>query len=673
MRWSDLSPQHELGFGAWVTSFVLLLTPTATLGLLAARTESLPIAVGAGVQALFLLVFLRAHPVWRPPISVSIVVLYLVAVLWAWIPLRQSTDWAPPLAQGLLLLIGVGLFAVHDLFRTGAEPLRQALRWTRRLTSRRHWPEQVADCRTLPEVAHLRGAIRDEPGPVLALLSDRRPQVQTAALGALEYRPHWRPGEAELVLKIGWESEEPAVRAAAAYALAGVGTAELVAGLADFLRDPVPEVRRAAAEALMWDADARWPFARDGVREALADPALYDDRAMFAGIGRLPAAAVADLITWSAEHPPLAGRAILTLVEHYHADLLAAERPELGAELSAKMLDNETSPALRVEIAALLREHHLLTADMLDRLTNLDQPAPIRLFAAELMLRINPHDPDGVDVLRGLARQPNRELAVRVAAVLQSVLGWDMGLPEGELPQPNSKEAADITRRVLAWANGVTGMTQDVLRPTPGPRAGLAGGSRHAMYGFGSRSSVPGLPTRPPSRMVMEESAMPPEQSSLIPDQPSLIPDQSSQLPERPEPPPTTRSAPPPVRQAPPPVPTRRDVAAPSRHSQPEFHIDEAPPPPTTRHSQPELHIDEGIQLDGAIQSEEEVSEDPGHTDVSIGESSLFSAGPEVSVGESSLFSAHPDMPIGESSMLPHDEVPPPPKPPRRPGSSAVL
>ena len=44
------------------------------------------------------------------------------------------------------------------------------------------------------------------------------------------------------------------------------------------------------------------------------------------------------------------------------------------------MLDNETPPA-RASNWPLLREHHLLTADLLDRLTNLDQPAPIRLCA----------------------------------------------------------------------------------------------------------------------------------------------------------------------------------------------------------------------------------------------------------------------------------------------------
>ena len=121
--------------------------------------------------------------------------------------------------------------------------------------------------------------------------------------------------------------------------------------------------------------------------------------------GRLPPAAFADLVTWSEEHAPLAHRAIHTLVEQYHRGLNDNDQPELGSQLAAMMLDATVSPALRVELAALLRDHHLLTPDLLDRLTNMDQPGPIRLFAAEQMLRVNPHDPDGVDVLRGLARQ----------------------------------------------------------------------------------------------------------------------------------------------------------------------------------------------------------------------------------------------------------------------------
>jgi hypothetical protein len=353
---------------------------------------------------------------------------------------------------------------------------------------------QLADCRGLPEVAALREAVLDEVRPVLALLADPRPEVRCAALGALEYRPHWRPGEAELVLKTARESPEPAVRAAAAYALAAVDTADLIGGLAALLRDPAAEVRAAAGEALLWNAEARWPFAREGVRAALADPKLADDGPLFA-TGRVPAAAVADLVTWAEEHAPLAPRAIQTLIEQYHRDLTDGNRPELGSRLAAMMLDPAWAPVLRVELAALLRDHNLLSADLLDRLTNMDQPGPIRLFAAEQMLRVNPHDPDGVHVLRGLARQPNREMALAVAGVLQNVLGMELGLPPGELPPPNSKVAADVARRVLMWANGAS---PDMVRPTPGPLPGLRGGSR-MMSGLAPRSTSGGIPTVPPT------------------------------------------------------------------------------------------------------------------------------------------------------------------------------
>ncbi len=299
-----------------------------------------------------------------------------------------------------------------------------------------------------------------------------------------------------MVLKTARESAEPAVRAAAAYAMAGVGSADLIAGLARLLRDPAAEVRAAAAEALLWNADARWPFAREGVREALADPRFAAEGPLFAS-GRLPAAAMADLVTWAEEHAPLAPRAILTLVEQHHRDLTDSDRPELGSRLAATMLDTHAPPALRVELAALLRDHNLLSVDLLDRLTNMDQPGPIRLFAAEQMLRINPHDPDGVDVLRGLARQPNREMALSVASVLQNVLGVDLGLPPGELPPTNSKLAADVTRRVLLWANGAN---PDLLRPTPGPSAGLKGAPRSAMFG----ARVP--PTPYPSTLPPDDA-----------------------------------------------------------------------------------------------------------------------------------------------------------------------
>lgn len=499
MRWSDHHGRDRIGLVAWLLSLGLLLLPTGLLGALAARYQSAPLVAGVGVQALFALVFFRAHPVWRPPASTSVVTLYIIALAWAYVPLRGTTDWAVYLAQGVLLLGAVLLIAAHDLNRIGAEPLRRANKWGRRIASRTDWPAQVADCRMIPEAVALRSAVREEASPALALLSDPRPQVQAAALGALEYRSHWRPGEAELVLRAAQKSEEPGVRVAAAYALAGVDTAELVEGLAGFLRDPAPEVRRAAAEALLWDGERRWALARDAVRGAMADPKQAADGPLFEGTVRLPAAAVCDLTLWASEAPPLSVRAILTLVEQYHCGLTDPERPELGSELVAMMLSQETPPGLRVELAALLRDHHLLTPDVLDRLTNLDQPGPIRLFAAEVMLRANPNDPDGIDVLRGLARQPNREMAVAVAGILQNVLGLELGMPTtGELPVPTSKLAAEVARRVLAWANGAT---PDMLRPpTPGPMPGLAG-SRPPFPGL-QVTTIPPLPEPRPKGVV---------------------------------------------------------------------------------------------------------------------------------------------------------------------------
>ncbi|MFO0824934.1 MAG: HEAT repeat domain-containing protein [Gemmataceae bacterium] len=518
MRSSQRSQPQKLGGLAQAFSFFILLFPAVVLGLLASHADSLIVAIGAGVQTAFLLFFLRAHPVWQPPISVMVVVLYLIACVWAWYPLQGSTDWAANLAQGSLLLGAVGLFAIHDLTRTGAEPLRRANRWKRRILTRRGWPADLADCRTVPEAVGLRYAMQMEPAPALSLLSDPRQEVQAAALGALEYQARWREGEAEMVMRHAHKHPEPSIRAAAVYALAGVQPAELVTELAGFLRDPAPEVRLAAAESLMWNADARWPFVREIVKDTLADPKLVKDGPLFTTAGRLPAAAIADLITWSAEHPPLARRAILTVIEHFHGDLLNAERPELANEIATMMLNNDTPPALRVELAGLLREHHMLTPDLLDRLTNMNQPAPMRLFAAEQMLRLNPHDPDGVDVLRGLARQPNRELSLQVAAVLQNVLGLELGLPSGEV-QPQSKQAADVARRVLAWANGATA---EALNSTPGPRPGLPAGSRPKLPGVGSRPGGPGLvPASAGSRPrpnPLDESMLPPSDGSLSDD-----------------------------------------------------------------------------------------------------------------------------------------------------------
>src|SRR5262245_7809624 len=208
MAWSSLAPRRELGFSGWVVSLSLLALPGALLGWFAYRTQLPPLAVGAVVQGVFCVLFMRAHPVWRPPVSASLAVLYLIALVWLYLPTRGTTDWVIHVGQSVLLVFAVVLVALHDLTRTGAEPLRRANKWCARIAGRNHWPMQLADCRTLPEVVALRDAVRDEVRPVLVLLSDPRPEVQCAALGALEYRPQWQPGEAELVLKIARDSDE---------------------------------------------------------------------------------------------------------------------------------------------------------------------------------------------------------------------------------------------------------------------------------------------------------------------------------------------------------------------------------------------------------------------------------------------------------------------------------
>ena len=41
---------------------------------------------------------------------------------------------------------------------------------------------------------------------------------------------------------------------------------------------------------------------------------------------------------------------------------------------------------------------------------------------------------------------------------------------QGQPPAANSKQAADVVRRVMGWANGAA---PEVIHPTPGPRPGL--------------------------------------------------------------------------------------------------------------------------------------------------------------------------------------------------------
>jgi len=68
------------------------------------------------------------------------------------------------------------------------------------------------------------------------------------------------------------------------------------------------------------------------------------------------------------------------------------------------------------------------------------------------LLNGTPH-PQAVATLYDVARLPNREIALATAAVVQRSLNVDLGLPSDQpIPPVNSRQAAEVTRRVMLWA-----------------------------------------------------------------------------------------------------------------------------------------------------------------------------------------------------------------------------
>jgi hypothetical protein len=465
---------------ARVVSWILLLTPSAILGLAAMRYFSVVLAAGAAAAFVGGLLFSWHRAAWRPPVSAAIVVLYLVALGWLWAFTWSEPDGFARASRGLFLVVAVGMLVRHDLLRTGVGPRRQAVALCRQIRGRSRWPQEPEAVAVLPEVRALRDATRDDPGPVIELLADRRPEVRAAGFAALRGRPYWRPAEAAAVMAAVRKAEEPGVRVVGVSALTGASDPGTLAALAGYLRDPVPAVREAAAEALLVAGPDHWPVVRELVREAMADPALAADGPLPGASGRLPAVAVCDLTGWAGEGDPLSERSIRTLIDHYAVVLRAGTQPGLATELGRAVIDPNTPPALRVEVAGLLRGLEQIPTELLDRMTDVDQPSPIRLMAAEILLAADPQNPDAVDVLRGLGRQSNRETAMAVARLLQTYLGMDMGLPDEQVAA-NSKAAAEAARAVFQWATG---------RPAPPPpaEAGSAWVTRPV-----SRPALPGL------------------------------------------------------------------------------------------------------------------------------------------------------------------------------------
>ena len=491
-------PQHSTPGATrsgWIVSIVVLAIPGMVLGLAAFQYQSMLLAIGTVSAVLGACLFARCPQVWRPPVSACVIGLYVIALGWLWVATRVEADAFARACRGLLILMTLAMFIVHDLIRTGVEPRRIARKISQRISSRSRWPNQISEIEHLPDVVRLKMAVRDDPTLILHLLSDRRIEVQAAALFALQDRSHWRWDEGSVVLGVARKAYSPEVRALAASALAASDHADLISGMCELLKDPNPDVRNATLRALLNGGETRWASVRLHIRATLCDPAMAKDGALPLNEIHLPPVAICDLTGWATETPPLAERSVQSLLKHYHARLKNQDDPSLASELGGQITEEQTPAVLRVELAHLLQKHGALTQELLDRMTDPDQPSAIRLLAVTILLEGDPTDAAALDVLRGLGRQTNRDTAVAIARILQKHLGMEFGVPAPGVPLA-IKQTAEITQRVQRWAlTKTSSSTWDedglpLLGPPDGDEASIMFGLSGSTSG---PASVPGI------------------------------------------------------------------------------------------------------------------------------------------------------------------------------------
>jgi HEAT repeat protein len=427
--------------------------------------EGQVLLLGAAFQALICSAGLVALQYRRRNIGPLMLLLYGIAFAWLQLGTTGVVDWYAHLVQALLLVIPLGFFAVQTLRDIGAPALRRARLLAGRLAARRDWPADLDACRSLPEVKALREALYLDAAPALELLTHARPQVRIAALAALDFRKYWRPGQAEVVLELALRAEEPAIRAGALSALANIEDRALIESLAEFLRDPSPQVRRAATEALLWDTERRWIWIRHAVRRSLGDPLCQDDGPLNLAGSLLTGEAVDDVTAWASEKGLLGMRAAITLGAHYARALNESPEPDLVLTLKEQLADPHAAPVLRMELARLMHTHNLMEKELQFKLLDPANPAPLRLIAVEALLAQG----DSIEArsaLRELARLPNREIALATADVVQRRLKVELGLVNGQpLPPVHSRQATEVSRRVRSWA-----AQYDLAEePPPGP------------------------------------------------------------------------------------------------------------------------------------------------------------------------------------------------------------
>jgi hypothetical protein len=453
----------------------ILVIPVTLLALASARATGehrLLLALGALFQGLAFVLALVTGGRLHQPIAPAVIMLYVIALSWILLGGLQINDWFFHVAQSLLLVVPLAYFAVQCLKESGALALRRARCLAQQLAQRRDWPADLQACRSLPEVKALRDCLYVDAEPALALLSSHRPEVQIAALTALEFRKSWQRGQPDAVLQLARQTPVPEVRAAAINALANVDDRLIIEALGDFACDPSLMVRQTATIALLWNTEHRWPWVRLAMRNALAHPVCRDDGPLALEGNQLTPDAVADLIAWTTEKGNLAQRAALTLGDHYAQVLAITRDPELVARLRSMLADAHTPAMLRLELARLLYQQKELDDTVLRQMLDPSSPAPVRLIAVEALLSEG-ESAEATAALRDLARLPNREIALATADVIQRRLGVDLGLvPNQPLPTLQTRQAAEVARRVLAWATLQEAVDDDTV-PAHGPELGF--------------------------------------------------------------------------------------------------------------------------------------------------------------------------------------------------------
>ena len=483
-----------------VLTISLVLIPTAILVWMALHLSSKTLLIGAIAQVLGTALVLRSSSVWKPATSALMTGLFLMALAWLWYATHDLTDPLPRIARGLLLFISLILFLCHDLLETGLEPRRRSQLLIRQLKSTTRWPSTVEEFHYIPLVRKLYRIVRLDPTLAFPLLDDPRSEVQLAALSALQNRKHWRWPEAAYVLNIATKTSRPEVRAMVYQTLRSSNLRDIVTPIAEALRDPHPVVRTTACDVILSGGDARWALVRNEVRLSLIDPKIKGDGPMLGAAGKLNALAVCDLTAWSNEPAVLAERCVSTLLAHYRERFKTTDKLELVEELGQFVTNPESPAILRIEFSLLLRELDLLTVDMHDRMTDPNQPSPVRLIAVESMLACDPKDSTAYHVLRGLGRQSNCETALAVARILQRYCGLQFGVPDSAA---SPKQVQEALKKVQRWASGQHQMADIVETPLPKgvadgkPREALAlfdeddalGGTPMSMY----PASIPGM------------------------------------------------------------------------------------------------------------------------------------------------------------------------------------